>query len=104
MRFQVSEVPRDSFRGQQCLPCPTGNEAPLAVDDAFRVPRDVPLTGSLSGNDLPGSNGGNVYTQVMPPAHGTVTISPDGTFTFTPAANYTGAGQGPLLPLFGAQR
>ena len=56
----------------------------------FTVNEDTPLTGSLAGNDTPSGDGGNVWT--WRPARPTArsVVNPDGTFTYTPDANYNG--------------
>jgi hypothetical protein len=72
---------------------PTVNLKPVAGDNAGITPRGVTLTGSLGGNDFdpnPGQTLTFSTTPVFAPAHGTVTISPTGTYTYVPAAGYTG--------------
>ena len=78
------------------------NTPPIAGDDNFEVFTDTPLTSSLDGND--GDPDGDPVTVVDPAtsdpatgqvtvpttAGGTVTIAPDGTFTYTPPAGFIG--------------
>ncbi|HVK13669.1 MAG TPA: Ig-like domain-containing protein, partial [Gemmataceae bacterium] len=69
------------------------NDAPVAVADAYRVPEDgtltVPAPGVLNNDsDVDGALPDAVL--VAGPAHGTLTLNPDGSFTYTPAANYSG--------------
>ena len=66
------------------------NDAPVAVDDSFTVAEDTAADGHLTGNDTPSGDGGNVWSLATGPAHGTVVVNPDGTFTYTPNANYNG--------------
>jgi len=82
-------------------PDPT-NTPPVAGDDFFEPTMDVPFTSSLGGND--GDPDGDVIAPVDPvtgeaatapitiptAAGGTVDINPDGTFTYTPPAGFTG--------------
>jgi len=66
------------------------NDLPVAAADAFSTNEDTPLSGSVSGNDSPSGDGGNVWSKSADPAHGTVVVNANGAFTYTPAANYNG--------------
>ncbi|WP_159691600.1 retention module-containing protein, partial [Cognatazoarcus halotolerans] len=66
------------------------NDVPVAVDDALPAVEDTPLTGTLATNDTPSGDGGNVWALASGPANGTVTVNPDGTFSYTPNTNYNG--------------
>ena len=69
------------------------NRAPAAVNDGYAANEDTPLTipapGVLSNDSDPE---GNTLTAVRDtlPSHGTVVLNGDGSFTYTPAANYNG--------------
>jgi VCBS repeat-containing protein len=71
------------------------NDPPSAADDAYSVAEDgtltVPAPGVL-GNDGDADSEGVVLTavRVSGPAHGTVVLNADGSFTYTPAADYNG--------------
>ena len=69
------------------------NDPPVAVNDAYTTNEDVTLTVPPTGvavNDL--DPDGNTLTAigVTVPAHGTLTLNADGSFSYTPAANYSG--------------
>jgi VCBS repeat-containing protein len=68
--------------------------APTAVDDDYTVAEDVLLTvGAAAGvlaNDTPGDGGVTTVAEVAGPAHGTLTLDPDGSFTYQPALNWSG--------------
>ncbi|MCB1914754.1 MAG: cadherin-like domain-containing protein, partial [Rhodocyclaceae bacterium] len=66
-----------------------GNDVPVAVDDAYTTAEDTPVNASLAGNDTPSPDGGNVWMKLTDPANGTVVVNPDGTFTYTPDANFS---------------
>lgn len=60
---------------------------PVAVDDYFQLDEDSSLSAGVLGND----QGQSITAAVTSgPASGTVTMNPDGTFTYTPNANYNG--------------
>jgi VCBS repeat-containing protein len=69
------------------------NDAPVAVNDAYSTNEDTPLTvaapGVLANDSDPD---GNPLTAIFVsgPSHGTVTLNSNGSFTYTPAANYNG--------------
>lgn len=67
---------------------------PLAADDSFTTAEEVAVTRTASQglmtNDQPGNAAAPATGLVTSPLHGTVTLSPDGAFTFAPAADYHG--------------
>ncbi|MDW8419307.1 MAG: Ig-like domain-containing protein [Chitinophagales bacterium] len=71
------------------------NDAPFAQDDMFHTPEDTPVSGSLAPNDSDPNANPLTYntTPLVPPTKGTVTINPNGTFTYTPNTNYNGPDQ-----------
>ncbi len=81
------------------------NDTPIAVDDSFTGNED----GSITGDVTPGTvgqdsdpdghtltivdvdgNPANGITPVVAPANGTLVLNADGTFTYTPNANFNG--------------
>ena len=71
------------------------DDAPVAVEDSYTVAEDDSLTVSIPGvlgNDSLGGDGGTLaVSSYTSPAHGSLTLNPDGSFTYTPVANYNGA-------------
>ncbi|GAB2480078.1 hypothetical protein GCM10027082_33770 [Comamonas humi] len=61
---------------------------PKAVDDSNGTPANTPVDGSLAGNDAFGP--GSTFQQKSGPTNGTVTVNPDGTYTYTPDENFVG--------------
>ena len=66
------------------------NDVPVAVDDSYTTDDGVLVTGSLANNDTPSEDGGNVWSKTSEPAHGTVTVNPDGTFSYQPEPGFVG--------------
>jgi VCBS repeat-containing protein len=72
----------------------TTNVAPVADDDAYTTPEDTPriepsATGVLDG-DTDGNGDTLTAVLVTGPASGTLTLNADGSFTYTPNANFSG--------------
>lgn len=74
------------------------NSAPIAINDYFIAPLMMPYTDNVVTNTVGGTDNepnGETFSAVtlvsQPPAsQGTVTISNNGTFTFTPSPSFTG--------------
>ncbi|WP_316829641.1 Calx-beta domain-containing protein [Pedobacter aquatilis] len=65
------------------------NDAPTASSPAITTVEDTPVNGTVSASDVDGDT--LTFTVSTAPAHGTVIVNADGTYTYTPAANYNGA-------------
>ena len=64
--------------------------SPDAIDDAVSTPgAGLPLSGSVAGNDRVPA--GVLYSLVADASRGEATVTPNGGFTYTPAAGTTGA-------------
>jgi VCBS repeat-containing protein len=73
---------------------PPTNQPPLATADAYTTSEDTPLTVSAAAgvlaNDSDPNNDPLTAVLVASPQHGTLTLNADGSFTYTPAANFAG--------------
>src|SRR4030095_17035179 len=70
------------------------NDAPTASQDTYSTDEDAPLTVSapgVLGNDSDLDNTTITAMLLSGPAHGTLVLNPDGGFTYTPNADYSGA-------------
>jgi hypothetical protein len=61
-----------------------------AANDSNTTPEDTPVNGTVVTNDGTTSGGTLTYAKATDPANGTVTVNPDGSYTYTPAANFSG--------------
>ncbi|HEX2749851.1 MAG TPA: Ig-like domain-containing protein, partial [Verrucomicrobiales bacterium] len=70
------------------------NDAPVAGNDSYLTAPDQTLTVSAAAgvlkNDRDAENSPLILSLVANPAHGTLTLSPDGSFVYIPAAGYAG--------------
>ncbi|MDP3822335.1 MAG: VCBS domain-containing protein, partial [Burkholderiales bacterium] len=68
------------------------NDAPIANDDLASTPINAPVTVAVLANDrdVDGDTITVTGAALANPAQGTVSVNPDGTLAFTPAANFVG--------------
>jgi VCBS repeat-containing protein len=70
------------------------NTAPNATADSYNTNEDQALTvvaPGVLGNDTDAESNPLSAAVVNPPTHGTLTLNTDGSFTYTPNANYNGS-------------
>ncbi|WP_345013756.1 Ig-like domain-containing protein, partial [Pseudaeromonas paramecii] len=65
------------------------NDAPTSADQSLTTAEDTAVSGAISASDLDGDS--LSFTVDTAPANGSVTLNADGSFTYTPAANYHGS-------------
>jgi VCBS repeat-containing protein len=69
------------------------NDAPVAANDSFSTDEDTALTVAapgVLGNDSDVDSAAITAIMISPPSHGGLTLNADGSFTYTPAANFNG--------------
>jgi VCBS repeat-containing protein len=66
------------------------NDPPIAGNDSFSVVEDGLLNATVSANDSDAEDDTLAYTLLSPTTSGTVNLNGDGTFTYSPNANFHG--------------
>jgi VCBS repeat-containing protein len=64
------------------------NDSPVANDSSETTAEDTPFTGSVTSSDIDG--GPPTYVVTSGPTNGSVVMAPNGSYTYTPNANYVG--------------
>jgi len=68
---------------------------PIAINDSTTTLKNTPVSGNVLGNDYNQGTNNNTgltvtTTPVLPPVNGSVVLNADGSYTYTPANNFTG--------------
>ena len=66
------------------------NDPPVAADDSDNTLEDTPVSGDLLANDTDIDGDALTVSLVNGPAHGSLALNPDGTFTYAPDADSNG--------------
>lgn len=64
------------------------NDAPVVADHAVSTDEDTPLVGTVSGTDVDGDT--LTFALLDGPVYGSVVLTAEGSFTYTPAADFNG--------------
>lgn len=67
------------------------NDPPVAVDDEIATAEETPVTVDVLANDSDVDGDTLTLVGVSQPEHGSVTINPDNTLTYTPTLNFSGS-------------
>ncbi|WEG13455.1 Ig-like domain-containing protein [Pullulanibacillus sp. KACC 23026] len=92
--YKANDGDLDSEEQTVTIDVKSVNDAPVAKADSFMVNEDetltVQATSSILANDTDVENDPLTAVLVNGPSHGTLSLNPDGTFSYTPNANYNG--------------
>jgi VCBS repeat-containing protein len=87
--FQATDGQLDSNVATVTITVTPVNDAPVAAGQGLSTNEDTLLTGAVTATDVDGDT--LSYSVVDGPAHGSVAFNADGSYTYTPDANYNGA-------------
>ncbi|WP_270090706.1 autotransporter-associated beta strand repeat-containing protein [Sphingobacterium sp. SYP-B4668] len=90
MSFKVHDGGLESVAATKTVSVIAVNDAPVAVDDYITLTEDIPVVGNVLTNDSDPESNALTASLVTPPVNGTVVLNADGSFTYTPNANYAG--------------
>jgi VCBS repeat-containing protein len=91
--YRASDGTLDSNLATVTITVTAINDAPTATADAYSTAEDTPLNVAAPGvlaNDTDPDSSTLTAAVVTGPGHGTLTLNADGSFTYTPAANFNG--------------
>ncbi|MGD9731369.1 MAG: beta strand repeat-containing protein, partial [Desulfamplus sp.] len=89
--YTVADLDGQSSTGTVTITVnPVSNGTPSAVADSFTTNEDTAYTGTVAANDTGLDDIPVTFTKTTDPANGTLTFNADGTFTYTPNADYHG--------------
>ena len=89
--YRLSDADGDFSAATVSINVASVDDLPIAADDSIHATEDTAFVGSVAGNDTLSGDGGNVFTIDTAPTQGSVTMNADGSFTYTPDANYHGS-------------
>ncbi|MCY7358855.1 MAG: Ig-like domain-containing protein, partial [Rudanella sp.] len=71
-------------------PAGVTNTAPVAIDDALLTTLNTSATGTVAANDRDPEGQSLTFSKLSSPTNGTVVLSPNGSYSFTPAPGFAG--------------
>jgi len=84
-------VPNQCDTATVTIPVNAVNDGPMAVDDSYSVNEGNTLTNNVTGNDTDPDGPMVLITLVTDAVNGMLTLNGDGTFSYTPDANFNGS-------------
>ena len=89
--YKVCDAAGNCDQAKVTITITSVNDTPIVNDDVVTVNVDVSLHSTVIENDIKSNDGGNVWTLLTPASKGTVFFNPDGSFNYTPDADYLGS-------------
>ena len=88
--YTVSDGKGGTTTGTIALNVAAVNDGPTTSSGTAAGTEDAPITGQLAGADVDGDTLSFSVPVSGAPQHGSVTVNPDGSYTYTPSANFNG--------------
>ena len=89
--FQISDGNGGTASGTMTITVTEVNDPPVANDQSTSTQEDNVLTGTVTASDVDyGPFDTLIYSVFTPPIHGSLTITTNGGFTYTPDTHYNG--------------
>jgi len=88
--YQLCDTDGDCDSATVTITVSAADDLPVAADDSFSTAEDTAYNGTVAGNDTLSGDGGNTWSKLTDPTNGTVLVNSDGTFTYTPTADWSG--------------
>jgi predicted DCC family thiol-disulfide oxidoreductase YuxK len=93
--YQICDIDGDCDTAIVNIKILPTNDVPLAVFDTKTITEDTPIiNASVTANDTPSGDGGNIYNNTCPlcttTSNGTLTFNANGTYNYTPNPNFNG--------------
>ena len=89
--YKVCDVGGDCGEASVTITVIPVDDSPVANDDQVSFHIDDVLNDSVADNDIPSGDGGNVWSILTQPTHGTIVFNTDGSYTYTPGLNFVGS-------------
>jgi VCBS repeat-containing protein len=92
--YRASDGTLESNQATVTITVTATNDGPTTANDAYSTAEDTALTVTapgVLGNDSDSDGDPLSALLVSGPSHGTLTLNTDGSFTYSPAANFTGS-------------
>ncbi|MGA2670054.1 MAG: Ig-like domain-containing protein, partial [Dehalococcoidia bacterium] len=92
--YKANDTKADSNTATVSITITAVNDAPAAVNDSYTTTKNTTLTVAAPGvlsNDTDVDSANLTAIKVTNPSHGSVTLNTNGSFTYTPTANFTGS-------------
>ena len=89
--YTITDADGDTSTATVTFTVAAVNDLPVAVDDSLNATEDQVFSGTVAGNDTASGDGGSAWSLATNASHGTVSMNADGSFTYTPDANYNGS-------------
>ena len=90
-QYRLTDADGDASVATVTVNVASVNDLPVVVNDSVSGNEDTQISGNVSTNDTLSGDGGNTFSLVTNPANGFVDFNSNGSFAYTPDANFNGS-------------